>query len=283
MLRNQKQEKEPDVTRVAAVQMVAANDLATNLSRADRLIAQAAARGAELIVLPENFAYFGCRNLRHIAQREATYLGPVRTFLSEQSKRHKVWLVGGTIPVADNGSDFSKGYATCFCYNGKGVQVASYQKIHLFDVDVSNTNKSYRESDDYQAGSKTVVVDSPFGKLGLSVCYDLRFAELYRQLSDRGADIIVVPSAFTATTGRQHWELLLRARAVENQVFMIGANMGDRRHATTPTWGGSSIVHPWGNVLADMQGGEGVVISDIDVADIAALKKNMPIAHHRRL
>ena len=269
------------MTTVAAIQMCSTRDLQHNLQRAEVLLAQAAQQGAKLAVLPENFAYYGCKELEQAARDEATVDGPVRQFLSQQAKRHQMWIIGGTVPVAEAGDN--RGYAACLVVGGDGSEQAQYHKIHLFDVDVGDAHKHYRESDDYRPGCDPVVLDTPFGKLGLSVCYDLRFAELYRQLADRGAEIIVVPSAFTAVTGEAHWQLLLRARAVENQCFVIGANMGDRDHPKRPTWGGSVIVHPWGNVLAEMAGGEGVICAELDLAEIQRLKKNMPIEQHRRL
>jgi len=271
------------MTIFAAIQMTPQESLSASLLAAERLISIAVHQGAQCVVLPENFAYYGKRNLIKIAAQESSAEGPARQFLSKQARQYNILIVGGTIPVADPNSDIKKGFATCFCYDSSGAEIASYQKIHLFDVSVTDAKKQYRESDDYQAGNKPVVVETPFGKLGLSVCYDLRFAELYRELADMGAEIIVVPSAFTADTGKAHWELLLRARAVENQVFIVGANMGCRDHPKTPTWGGSTIIHPWGNVLTDMGDGEGVVVAEINIPDIAELKHKMPIAEHRRI
>ncbi|MCV6603881.1 MAG: carbon-nitrogen hydrolase family protein [Porticoccaceae bacterium] len=267
--------------KIAAIQMCSTRDLQHNLHRAEVLLAEAAEQGAQLAVLPENFAYYGCKALQQAATDEATADGPVRTFLSQQASKHKLWIVAGTIPLAE--PDDPRGYAACLVFDNRGEQRAQYHKIHLFDVDVGDAHKHYRESDDYRPGSEPVVLDTPFGKLGLSVCYDLRFAELYRELADRGAEIVVVPSAFTAVTGEAHWQLLLRARAVENQCFVVGANMGDRDHPKLPTWGGSVIVHPWGDVMAQLDGGEGVICAELDLTEVEKLKKNMPIAHHRRL
>ncbi len=267
--------------RAAAIQMTSNSDLEHNLLQAEKLISQVASDGAQLVVLPENFAYYGAKNLVDAAQQESTPAGPVRSFLSRQARENSVWLVGGTIPVATQ--DGAKGYAACLLYGPDGEEKACYCKIHLFDVDVGDAHNNYRESDDYSPGSESVVVNTPLGKLGLSVCYDLRFAELYRQLADKGAEIIVVPSAFTAKTGAAHWRVLLQARAIENQCFLIGANMGDRDHPRRPTWGGSAIVHPWGNVLAELEGDEGAICADLDLSDIAKLKKNMPIEQHRKL
>ncbi len=272
------------MTRIAAVQMTSGGSLESNLQQAAELIAQAVEQGAELLVLPEYFAYHGCRDIAGISQAERDASGPARQFLACMAQQHGVWLVGGTIPVAMNqekGGD-SRAAASCFVVNAQGEEVACYQKIHLFDVDVDDARGSYRESDDYSHGSEPVVVDTPFGKLGLTVCYDLRFPELYRYLAAAGAEILVVPSAFTAATGESHWQLLLRARAVENLCYVVGANMGDRFHEKRPTWGGSAIIDPWGVVLSDMAEGPGVVSADINLNYLRKLRQKMPVHEHRR-
>ena len=268
------------MSRVAAIQMTNQGSLQGNLQQAATLIEQAAQQGAKLLVLPEYFAYQGCRDLPAIARDEQDASGPARQFLAEQAKRHQVWIVGGTIPVAQSADQ--RAAAMCFVVDAHGSEVASYQKIHLFDVQVGDSQGRYCESDDYRHGSEPVVVDSPFGKLGLTVCYDLRFPELYCYLSARGADILLVPSAFTAATGEAHWQLLLRARAVENLCYVVGANLGDRFHEKRPTWGGSALVDPWGQVLAELDAGPGVVAADIDLAYLNKLRKNMPLHEHRR-
>ncbi|TNF07727.1 MAG: carbon-nitrogen hydrolase family protein [Gammaproteobacteria bacterium] len=273
---------------IAAIQMTSGGSLESNLQQAAALIEQAAGQGAELLVLPEYFAYHGCRDIDQIAKTESDASGPARQFLARMARHHGVWLVGGTIPVAINqdgnqdGSGDKRAAATCFVVNAQGEEVASYQKIHLFDVDVADAKGSYRESDDYRHGSEPVVVDTPFGKLGLTVCYDLRFPELYRYLAAEGAEILLVPSAFTAVTGEPHWELLLRARAVENLCYVVGANMGDRFHEKRPTWGGSAIIDPWGVVLSDMADGPGVVSADINLNYLRKLRQKMPVHEHRR-
>ncbi len=269
------------MSRIAAIQMTSGGSLQANLEQAAELIEQAARQGAELLVLPEYFAYHGCRDLAEIALAEQDANGPARRFLAEQARLHGVWLVGGTIPVAVEND--KRAAASCFVVNEKGDEVACYRKIHLFDVDVDDARGSYRESDDYCHGSEPVVVDTPFGKLGLTVCYDLRFPELYRYLAEQGAQILLVPSAFTAATGEPHWELLLRARAVENLCYVVGANMGDRFHEKRPTWGGSAIIDPWGRVLASRADGPGVVMADIDLAYLQTLRQKMPVHEHRRL
>ena len=270
--------------KVAALQMTSgANSgysFEANLAQAEQLIELAVNQGAQLLVLPEYFAYHGCGDVSAIAQREHSSAGPARHFLAEQALRHKVWIVGGTIPVA--ASHDERAMASCFVVNDKGKEVACYQKIHLFDVQVDDAKGSYRESDDYCHGNQAVVVETPFGKLGLTVCYDLRFPELYRALIDQGAEIIVVPAAFTAKTGEAHWQLLLRARAVENLCYVIGANMGDRFHPKRPTWGGSSIVDPWGHIQAELKDGPGVITADIDLTYLKKLRQKMPVDEHRR-
>lgn len=278
------------MSRVAALQMTSGGNLEANLQQATELIERAVKQGAKLLVLPEYFAYHGCRDVSAIAEQEQSPSGPARTFLSEQAKLHQVWIVGGTIPVAQSSNSAylvstprdGRGMASCFVVDDKGTEVACYQKMHLFDVQVDDAKGNYRESDDYCHGDQPVVVDTPFGRLGLSVCYDLRFPELYRYLADQGAELIVVPSAFTAKTGEAHWQLLLRARAVENLSYVIGANMGDRSHPKQPTWGGSAIVDPWGNVLSELKDGQGVAIADVDLDYLKKLRQKMPVYEHRR-
>jgi deaminated glutathione amidase len=268
------------VSVVAALQMTSGGSLEANLAQAKGLIEQAVEQGAELLVLPEYFAYHGCGDIAAIARQEQFSTGPARQFLSDQAIRHKVWIVGGTIPVVT--PDNKKASASCFVVNSDGVEVACYQKIHLFDVQVDDAQGSYRESDDYCHGNQPVVVDTPFGKLGITVCYDLRFPELYRYLANQGAEIIVVPSAFTAKTGEAHWQLLLRARAVENLSYVVGANMGDRFHPKRPTWGGSAIVNPWGTIQSELNEGPGVISTDIDLDYLKKLRQKMPVSEHQR-
>ena len=272
--------RESKVSQVAALQMTSGGSLEANLQQAQSLIEQAVKQGAKLLVLPEYFAYHGCGDISATAQQEQYSTGPARTFLAEQASYHQVWIVGGTIPVAI--PDDERAMASCFVVNDEGREVACYQKIHLFDALVDDAKGRYRESDNYCHGDQPVVVETPFGKLGLTVCYDLRFPELYRYLADQGAEIMVVPSAFTATTGEAHWQLLLRARAVENLCYVIGANMGDRTHPKQPTWGGSAVVDPWGNILSELDDGQGVVTAGIDLDYLKKLRQKMPVHEHRR-
>ena len=270
----------------AAVQLRPQDSLSQNLAAAAVLIEQSADAGSQLVVLPENFAYLGRKDLAEVGLAERSK-GPVYEFLAEQACRHSLWLVGGTVPVTD--PDSSKPFARSWLFDPQGNLVQSYDKIHLFDVDVAKSagrtleQVSYRESDDYLSAKDVVVAQAGACRLGMSVCYDLRFPELYRQLADADAQVVVVPAAFTAATGRDHWELLLRARAVENQLFVIGANMVDREHPRRGLWGGSAIIDPWGTVLARVDDKPGVAIAEIDLDRLAEIRGKMPVAQHRKL
>ena len=267
---------------VAAIQFKPQASVDANLHCAENFLQQAAEAGCQLAVLPENFAYYGQADLLRAGRAESDEQGPVRQFLAEQAARHDMWLVAGTVPVA--GPSPRPG-ARCFLLSPKGEVVDHYDKIHLFDVDVTvdGHNRSYRESDDYSAGKRVTAVRTDLAVLGLTVCYDLRFAELYRKLADAEAQIITVPAAFTAATGKDHWQVLLRARAIENQCFVIGANLVDREHKRRGLWGGSCIIDPWGKVLASMEDEVGAVIAEIDLGKIEQLRAEMPVAEHRRL
>jgi|TARA_B110000259_G_scaffold170956_1_gene202115 predicted amidohydrolase len=270
----------------AAVQLRPQDSLSQNLAAAAVLIEQSADAGSQLVVLPENFAYLGRKDLAEVGLAERSK-GPVYEFLAEQACRHSLWLVGGTVPVTD--PDSSKPFARSWLFDPQGNLVQSYDKIHLFDVDVAKSagrtleQVSYRESDDYLSAKDVVVAQAGACRLGMSVCYDLRFPELYRQLADADAQVVVVPAAFTAATGRDHWELLLRARAVENQLFVIGANMVDREHPRRGLWGGSAIIDPWGTVLARVDDKPGVAIAEIDLDRLTEIRGKMPVAQHRKL
>lgn len=267
--------------RAAVVQIRANRGFQGNLEAAGLWLDRAAMDGAQLVVLPENFAYFGQKPLADAAAGEFSSDGAARAFLAGKARQLGIWLLGGTIPVADGPG--GKPFAASLLFSPEGVEVARYNKIHLFDVSVEETGKVYRESDDYCHGQDVVVADTAFGKLGLSVCYDLRFPELYRQQASRGARILAAPSAFTAATGRAHWQLLLRTRAVENLCFMLGANLAGRDDPKNPTWGGSAIIDPWGRVLVELEDGEGIAVADLDLDEQAILRRNMPVLEHRRI
>lgn len=251
-----------------------------NLAEAERLLAMAAQTGARLAVLPENFALMPGKDAERMAAAEADGTGPIQDFLAGASRRHRVWLVGGTIPLRSG--DATKVRAACSLYDDSGKRVARYDKIHLFDVRLGNGERYY-ESNGIEAGDRPMVVDTPAGRLGLSVCYDLRFPELFRRLVDEGAEIFTVPSAFTAYTGRAHWETLIRARAIENLVFVIAAAQTGRHANGRETHGDSMIVNPWGEVLARRPQGAGVVSAACDLQKLRALRTQLPSLEHRKI
>lgn len=271
----------------AAVQLRPADSIEQSLNNTAELIQQAVDRGAELVVLPENFAHLGRDDFASIGLAESQPQGLVRQFLSDQARQQGIWLVAGTVPISD--PEQPKPYARCLLFDPQGKQRSAYDKIHLFDVvlDKAELNdgqqSAYRESENFSGGSQVVVAQTDLCNLGMTVCYDLRFAELYRQLADRGAQIVTVPAAFTAATGRDHWLLLLRARALENQLFVIGANMVDREHPRRALWGGSGIIDPWGNLLASLDDEPGVAVAEIDLTMIDRVRAKMPVAEHRKI
>ena len=273
---------------VAAVQLQPGESIQHNLNNASAMIQHAVDQGAQLVVLPENFAHLGRDDFSAIGRAESSHQGEVRQFLSSQARQQGIWLVGGTLPVSDPGQP-DKPFARSLLFNPHGEQCSYYDKIHLFDIQLDSAGlndeqqSSYCESDNFSAGSTVVVAETDLCCLGMSVCYDLRFAELYRQLGDLGAQLVTVPAAFTAATGRDHWLLLLRARAVENQLFVIGANMVDRDHPRRALWGGSAIIDPWGNVLASLDDKPGVAVAEIDLQRIDEVRSRMPVAGHRKL
>jgi nitrilase len=265
--------------KVAALQMVSVNQLYANLQRAEVLVAEAASKGAALAVLPENFALFGSKAIFELAVTEGE-TGELQQFLAGLAARYQITLVGGTIPMpADDG----RVYATSFIYGADGACLGQYQKIHLFDADVGDAQGSYRESDSYAPGDEVLVVESALGRVGVGVCYDLRFPEMFRRMLDKQVDIIVLPSAFTRHTGWAHWLPLLRARAIENQCLVVAANQGGIHDAKRQTSGGSVLIDSWGRVLAEAGLGEACVMADYDPAEQRALRRRMPVAQHRRL
>ncbi|MFA7095240.1 MAG: carbon-nitrogen hydrolase family protein [Gammaproteobacteria bacterium] len=266
---------------VAAIQMASGPNINANLLEADRLIGQAAATGARLVVLPENFALMGMSEQDKVAVRERDGEGPIQSFLAQAAARHGVWLVGGTVPMV--AQDPGKVRAACLLFDDRGNRVARYDKIHLFDVHLPETGENYVESETIEPGSEVVVVDTPFGRLGLVVCYDLRFPELFRQMLDQGMEIVAMPAAFTAITGRAHWDILVRARAVENLCYVIAAAQGGYHVNGRETHGDSMIVDPWGVVLDRLPRGSGVVAASIDLKRLANIRRTFPSVDHRRL
>ena len=268
------------MSKVAAIQMASAPQRDANLMETARLIQLAKEQGAELVVLPENFSIMGIEETDKVDIREPYDDGPIQNFLHEQSRKHKLWIVGGTIPLQCD--DPSKIIAATMLYNAEGDVVARYDKIHLFDVDLEN-EESYKESETIAKGKDLVVVDTPFGKLGFAICYDLRFPELFRKLIDDGAEIIALPAAFTATTGKAHWDVLVRARAIENLCYIIAANQGGYHLNGRETYGDSMVVDPWGNVLNRLSQGAGVVIANIDIERMHQTRRTFPCLDHRSL
>lgn len=269
------------MTKAAAIQMASGPNVKANLAEAEKLIKTAVQQEAELVVLPENFAIMGMTEKDKVTLAEQQDNGPIQDFLREQAAGNGIWLVGGTVPLASG--DPGRVYASCQLYNNNGERVAQYNKIHLFDVTIEASNERYHESETTAAGEQVVVVDTPFGKLGLAVCYDLRFPELFRQMASLGMEVCALPSAFTALTGKAHWEPLLRARAIENLSFMIAAAQGGYHVSGRETFGDSMIVDPWGVILNRLPHGTGVVIADLDADMLARTRENFPSLAHRRL
>lgn len=269
------------MNRVAAIQMASSPNVGANLTEAARLISRAVDAGAELVVLPENFAHMGMKEPDKLAVQEAYGGGQIQNFLATQADKHRVWIVGGTIPIKSD--DANRVRAACLLYNERGKVVARYDKIHLFDVKIHESGETYIESQTTEPGGEIVVVDTPFGRLGLSVCYDLRFPELFRRMVNEKVEIIVIPSAFTATTGRAHWEILTRARAIENLSYVIAAAQGGYHINGRETHGDSMIIDPWGKILDRLPRGSGFVVANINLDFLRQVRRNFPTLEHRRI
>jgi nitrilase len=269
-----------DKTLVAAIQFASCTDVNSNLDIAAGLVAQAARLGAKLVVLPENVALMGHQDTDKLRYAEADGSGPIQDFLAKLAARHQVWLVGGTIPLR---ASPGKVYAACLVYDEQGGRVGRYDKIHLFDVDVPGSTEQYRESATIVAGEQPLVLDTPFGRLGVAICYDLRFPELFRQMADAGMEMLAVPAAFTAKTGAAHWELLLRARAVENLCYVVASGQGGTHENGRETYGNSLIADPWGTLLARLGKEPGVVVAEIDLGNLRHKRAVFPALSHRRL
>ncbi len=270
-----------DPTSVAALQMCSGEERGANLASAGRLLALAAARGARVAVLPENFSMMARRDADRRALAEADGAGPVQEFLAQQARALKMWIVAGSVPVANAPGERSA--QACLVYDERGERVARYDKIHLFDVDIPERNESYRESAHMAPGNAVVTLATPAGRLGLSICYDLRFPELYRQLQGAGAQWLVVPAAFTAPTGEAHWEPLLRARAIENLCYVVASGQWGEHPNGRRTWGHSMIIDYWGRIQAQLESGEGVISAAIDLPAQAEARGNFPALSHRVL
>jgi nitrilase len=264
--------------RIAAIQMTSGPDLGANLQIAADLLEEAATRGAALAVLPENFAFMGLKDADKREVAESDGHGPIQGFLSGAALRLHMTVVGGTIPLRA-GAD-GRVAAASLVYGPDGMRTARYDKIHLFDVDIPGRKETYRESAHVAPGTAAAVVDTPVGKLGLSVCYDVRFPELFRTLSASGAQLLTVPSAFTGPTGQAHWETLLRARAIENLCYVIAPAQSGFHPNGRETYG-DSIIDYWGRVLQRLPRGRGCVLADIDLGAQAQVRSNFPALQHR--
>jgi len=268
---------------IAGIQMVSTPVVADNLKAAGELLARAAGAGAQIAALPEYFCLLGMKDTDKLAAREPFGVGPIQDFLAESAARHKMWIVGGTVPIDSGAAD--KILNTSLVYDSAGQCVARYDKIHLFGFSKTHPDgrvERYDEARTIAHGSNTpVALESPFGRLGLSVCYDLRFPELYRSFA--GADIILVPSAFTATTGQAHWEPLLRARAIENLAYVLAPAQGGSHVNGRRTHGHSMIIDPWGVVLDELPEGAGLVTAQVDLDHLAACREALPALEHKTL
>lgn len=267
--------------RVAAIQMASGPNVRANFTEAGRLISRAVDAGADLLVLPENFAIMGMQEEDKVKVRETYGQGLIQDFLAEQARQHGIWIVGGTVPLTAKDSQHIR--AACLLFDDKGEIKARYDKVHLFDVNMPESQEIYDESTTTEPGDSATVVETPFGRLGLAVCYDLRFPELFRRMSDEGAELFAIPSAFTALTGRAHWEVLVRARAIENLCYVIAAAQGGYHVNGRETHGDSMIVDPWGSVLDRLPRGSGFVISELDIDKVRNTRRNFPVLKHRKI
>lgn len=274
---NVKSTTQDTIFKVAAIQMASSPQVASNLTEAKRLIQMASKAGAKLVVLPEYFCIMGNKDFDKVTVRETPNDGPIQKFLAKTAKEYKVWIIAGSVPLVSNFPNKIRN--SCLVYNDKGEQVARYDKIHLFGLDLGTEH--YHEENTIESGDQVVTVETPFGKIGLSICYDLRFPELYRAMGQ--VDMIVVPAAFTETTGKAHWETLIRARAIENQCYVIASAQGGYHLSGRETHGNSMIVDPWGVVLDRLARGSGVVYANINRQYIKSLRQSLPALNHKTI
>ena len=269
------------LVRAAAIQMNSGADVQHNLQTIDGLLMDAAARGVAIAFLPENLAIMGVRDEDKLAYAEDPGSGPIQEVLADAARRYELWVVAGSLPLKS--PQDGKCYGASIVYDSDGKASPIYRKIHLFDVDLPGRDESYRESATMEFGGDLVIVPSPLGQLGLSICYDLRFPELYRRLLDDGATVFSIPAAFTAATGKAHWHSLLRARAIENLAYVIAAAQHGSHPSGRKTFGHSAIIDPWGQVVAELEAGDGVVDAEIDTALPGKLRADFPVLEHRKL
>jgi nitrilase len=272
--------------RVAAVQMTSTRDVAANLREAARLVGDAAQQGAKLVVLPENFSFLGATDADRVAAIEPFGDGPAQRFLAETAESLSVWIVGGTIPIRDRGDRGDGGgraSSRSLLVGPDGRVAAHYDKIHLFDVDIpGRESERYSESATTLAGTRVVAAKTPLARIGMTVCYDIRFPALFHRLSVLGTDVVVVPAAFTVPTGQVHWLPLLQARAIESLVYLVAAGQCGEHAGGRKTYGHSLILGPWGEILAELPAGPGVVCADLDMIRLGELRRRFPTVQHRR-
>ncbi|WP_151445612.1 carbon-nitrogen hydrolase family protein [Lacisediminimonas profundi] len=268
---------DPDSMKVAAIQMVSSPDVGENMARARQLVADAVGQGARLVLLPEYWPILGMRDTDKVAVAEPFGAGPIQQWMAETAREHGIWLIGGTVPLVS--PEPGKVLNTCLVYGPAGELVARYDKIHLFGF--TRGEESYNESRTIRPGSEVASFEAPIGRVGLSVCYDLRFPELYRAMGT--CSLIVVPSAFTWTTGRAHWEILLRARAIENQCYVLAAAQGGEHSNGRRTWGHTMLVDPWGEILSVVPEGEGCAAGELRADTLQRIRDSLPALQHRRL
>lgn len=263
--------------KIAAIQMISTPLPEQNFATAQRLLAEAAQAGAQLALLPEYWPLMGLRETDKLGHAERPGTGPIQSFMADAARRHRIWLIGGTLPLV--GAVAGKVLNTTLVYNPAGEPAARYDKMHLFSF--ARGAESYDEARTIEYGHQAVAFEGPCGRIGLSICYDLRFPELYRALGD--CVLMVVPAAFTHTTGQAHWEILLRARAIENQCYVLAAAQGGRHPNGRRTWGHSMLVDPWGEIVAQCDEGEGVVLGNLDLPHLRQVRENLPALQHRKL
>jgi nitrilase len=263
--------------KIAAIQMVSTPVVEENLANAQRLVAEAAQQGAGLVLLPEYWPIMGMKENDKLSHAEQPDTGPIQECMSGLARKHGIWLVGGTLPIA--ASEPGKVRNTLMVYDPQGRHAMRYDKIHLFSF--TKGEESYDEARTIVHGERVATFEAPFGRVGLSVCYDLRFPELYRAMGD--CALIVMPAAFTYTTGQAHWEILLRARAIENQCYVLAAAQGGKHPNGRRTWGHSMLIDPWGEVVSVLPEGEGVVTGELDTGQLQRIRTSLPALKHRKL
>jgi len=268
------------MTKFAAIQMASGSNVSSNLLEVKRLIEASVEAGAKIVILPENFAIMGVTEQDKVLIKETYGSGQIQDFLKKQAIDLNIWIIAGTIPLSTENENLVR--ASCLVYNSNGVVVSRYDKIHLFDVDLPESNDTYRESETIEAGTDICVFDSPFGRIGVAICYDLRFPELFRKMAEQNAEIFVIPSAFTAITGKAHWEALLKSRAIENLCYVVASAQGGYHVNGRETHGHSVIIDPWGSLLDELSNGSGFVVSDIDLNKIHNIRKTFPVLQHRK-